>query len=349
MILIAALAAAVAVADTIPHGFTIDTLAPGVYAFVRKEVPSYGMESNSLLVVGNRYAAVVDAQMNRTDTREVIDAIRAITPLPVRYVINTHCHDDHVTGNVEYRAAFPKVDFVASKAMAEEMDGICATNRASFRRQGSGTIGFLTDLIGKGQSVIGGPSDDEERVALLSYARLIGLFVAESEERPIKPTLTFDDHLTLDLGGRSIDVLWLGRGHSRGDVVVHLPAERIVAAGDLVVWPVPFVGTTSYPGEFASALERLIGLNPVAILPGHGPVLTDPTYVHDVVVLLHSIQSQVAAAVARGDSLAATRAAVDLSDFRTKFGGNSKLRLGLFDNYVKASAIAAEYARQTKK
>src|ERR1051326_9632137 len=308
MILIAALAAAVAVADSIPHGFTVDTLAPGVYAFVRKEVPSYGMESNSLLVVGTRYAAVVDAQMNRTDTREVIDAIRSLTPLPVRYVINTHCHDDHVTGNVEYRAAFSKVDFVASKTMAEEMDGICATNRAAFRRQGSGTIGFLTDLIGRGQSLIGGPSDDEERIAHLSYARLIGLFLAEAEERPVKPTITFADHLTLDLGGRSIEVMSLGRGHSRGDVVVHLPAERIVAAGDLVVWPVPLIGTTSYPGDFATTLERLIGLNPVAILPGHGPVLTDPTYVHDVMLLLRSIESQVAGAVGRGESLEATRA-----------------------------------------
>src|ERR1051325_11193628 len=186
MILIAALAAAVAVADTIPHGFAIDTLAPGVYAFVRKEVPAYGMESNTLVVVGNRFAVVVDAQMNRTDTREVIAAIRSLTPLPVRYVINTHCHDDHVTGNVEYRAAFPKVDFVASKAMAAEMDGICATNRAAVRRQGFGTIGCLTDLLGRGQSLIGGPSDDEERIAHLSYARLIGLFLAEAEARPVE-------------------------------------------------------------------------------------------------------------------------------------------------------------------
>src|SRR3954469_552464 len=107
MILIAALAAAVAAADSIPRGFPVDTLAPGVYAFIRKEVPSYGMESNSLLVVGSRYAAVVDAQMNLTGTRAVITAIRRITSRPVRYVINTHCHDDHVTGNVEYEKAFP--------------------------------------------------------------------------------------------------------------------------------------------------------------------------------------------------------------------------------------------------
>src|ERR1043166_7915427 len=81
MILLAALLSIAVAADSIPTGFTVDTLGPGVYAFVRKEVPAYGMESNTLLVVGNRFAAVVDAQMNRTDTREVIDAIRSFTAL----------------------------------------------------------------------------------------------------------------------------------------------------------------------------------------------------------------------------------------------------------------------------
>jgi glyoxylase-like metal-dependent hydrolase (beta-lactamase superfamily II) len=326
----------------IPRGFSADTLAPGVVAFVRREPPGYGMESNSLLIVGNQYAAVVDAQMNLTDTREVIDAIRQITAKPVRYVINTHCHDDHVTGNVEYAKAFPGIDFVASSAMAAELDGICATNRASFRAS-TGTVGFLRDLVRKGKSLVGGPMSDDERLGILSYARLVEAFQAESEAKVVAPTKTFDDRLTLDLGGRSIEVLHLGRGHSAGDVIVRAPEAGIIAAGDLVIWPVPFVGTTSYPGDYARTLDRMLALNPKVILPGHGPLLRDTSYVHDVARMLKSIRDQVDAAIAQGDSLPTVRAAVDLSEFRSLFGGESKLRQGLFDQYVKGSAITAEF------
>ena len=82
------------------------------------------------------------------------------------------------------------------------------------------------------------------------------------------------------------------------------------------------------------------------MLPGHGPPLRDTSYVHDVARLLESVRNQVAAGIARGDSLPALRKAVDLSEFRALFGGDSKLRLGLFDNYVKASAIPAELNAQ---
>lgn len=342
--------AALPVADgrqpDVPSGFTADTLAPGVVAFVRREPVAYGMQSNSLLIVGDRYAAVVDAQNNLTDTRAVIAAIRAITTKPVRYVVNTHCHDDHVTGNLEYAKAFPGVDFVASRPMAEEMDGICATNRASFRKTGLGTVKFLRDLVAKNQSLLGGPLPEDERIAHLSYARYIESFVAESEETAVHPTKTFDDRLSLDLGGRTIAVLHLGRGHSKGDAIVHVPDAGVIAAGDLVVWPVPLVGTTSYPGDYATTLHRLLALKPRVVLPGHGPPLRDTSYVHDVARLLESVRNQVAAGIARGDSLPALRKAVDLSEFRALFGGDSKLRLGLFDNYVKASAIPAELNAQ---
>jgi glyoxylase-like metal-dependent hydrolase (beta-lactamase superfamily II) len=334
---------------TTPRGFRVDTVAAGAYAFVRLEPLAYGMQSNSLLLVGTNHAAVVDAQMNLTDTREVIAAVRRITTKPVRYVINTHCHDDHVTGNVEYRKAFPDVEFVASRVMSRELLATCARNRADFRRSGPGTVGFVRGFVDRNISAIGGPIDDEERIAHLSYARLIEAFVKEAEETVIPPTITFDRTLTLDLGNRRIDVLHLGPGHSAGDVIVRDSSANVIAAGDLVIWPVPFVGSTSQPGNFANALDSLLALRPAAILPGHGPLLRDTAYVHDVARMLKSIRSQVARSRANGDSLAATRRAVDLSEFRALFGGTSKLRLGLFDNYVRSSAIAAEYAAQARE
>lgn len=332
-----------------PRGFTIDTLGRGVYAFVRKEPIAYGMQSNSMLVVGNRYAAVVDAQMNRPDTREVIAAIRSITPLPVRFVINTHCHDDHVTGNVEYQRAFPAVEFVASAAMASDMVATCAKNRASFLAAGAGTLTFLDNLIRRGQSYVGGPMPDDERDAHRSYARLVAAFLADSTVTVVGPTRTFERELALDLGGRSIDVLFLGAGHSLGDAIVRVPEVGAIAAGDLVMWPVPFVGSTSRPGDFAETLNRLLALRPAIILPGHGPVLRSTDHIAQTSRMLQSIRDQVAAGVARGDSLPALRRAVDIREFRMLFAGDSKLRQGMFDFYVTSSAIPAEFHAQRAK
>jgi glyoxylase-like metal-dependent hydrolase (beta-lactamase superfamily II) len=151
------------------------------------------------------------------------------------------------------------------------------------------------------------------------------------------------DRLTLEQAGRALDVLWLGRGHTRGDLVVHLPAEGIVFAGDLVSWPVPLVGTTSFPADFATTVEKLIALRAGVVVPGHGPVLRDDTHLRTVVRLLAAIRDGTAAAVARGETLEQTRKSVDLGEFRRALAGESRVRRLLFDNYVAGPAVARAY------
>jgi cyclase len=162
--------------------------------------------------------------------------------------------------------------------------------------------------------------------------------------QPILPTITVTGQLTLYHGGRTVEISYLGRGHTSGDLVVYLPQERIVAAGDLVIWPVPLIGSDqSHVGAWAASLTRLRALQPNIIVPGHGPLLRDDTYVQLMIRLLTSVQQQTAAAVARGETLEQARKSVNLEEFRRLFAGDSKVRNALFSTYVVGPAVASAY------
>jgi cyclase len=93
--------------------FEVVKVADGIYAALRKEPPGFAVESNSVFIVCEEDVIVVDAQSNYASTREVLAALRGVTNKPVRYVINTHWHDDHIVGNRVYAEAFPGLEFIA--------------------------------------------------------------------------------------------------------------------------------------------------------------------------------------------------------------------------------------------
>ena len=164
----------------------------------------------------------------------------------------------------------------------------------------------------------------------------------------IPPTLEVRERLTLRRAARTIEILHLGAGHTRSDLVVWLPAERIAITGDLVVWPVPLIGNTAAPLEYAGTLERLLELKAAVFVPGHGPVLRDDAHVRLVARLAASIRDQVRAAVARGDTLEQTRKGVDLEEFRVAFAGDSKLRRSLFEMYVVQPAVEGAWRQASE-
>jgi glyoxylase-like metal-dependent hydrolase (beta-lactamase superfamily II) len=90
------------------------------------------------------------------------------------------------------------------------------------------------------------------------------------------PTDVFDDVMTIDLGNRIVELRYLGRGHTSGDLVVWLPQERILFAGDLVeAQAAPYMGD-SYPGEWSTAtLDNVAALGAQQLVGGRGPVVRD--------------------------------------------------------------------------
>jgi cyclase len=176
-------------------------------------------------------------------------------------------------------------------------------------------------------------------VALAEYVLADGA-AAEA----ILPTITVDDRLTLKRGRHTIDIRHLGKGHTAADLVVHLPADNILLTGDLVVWPVPLVGDPqSHIGAWSDTLNAAGALKPLVIVPGHGPVLKDTSYLQTLSRMFGAINDQVKTLVARGETLESVRKTVNIDEYRKALAGNSPMRNLLFTNYVMRPAVGAAY------
>ncbi|MCM3905044.1 MAG: MBL fold metallo-hydrolase [Pyrinomonadaceae bacterium] len=327
--------------------FEVQKISEGVYAVIRKEPPGLTVNGNSVFIINEEEVVVVDSTLTPGSGREVLDELRKLTSKPVKYVVNTHWHDDHIMGNQVFRDAFPGVVFIAHANTREYLPTTGLTNRKqAMSEQGyPGFIASLKSRLQKEESVFGGPMDDEERTTYESDIRIAERYMSENPGvEIILPTVTLTDRVTLHSGSRTVEIRYLGRGHTSGDLVVHLPKERIVIVGDLVISPVPYVGSPqSHPGEWGATLEKLLALQPSIIVPGHGPVLRDDSYLKLMVRLFASIKRQVEAAVPRGETLDQVRKGVNLDEFEQAFAGNSRVRKLIFRNYVAGAAVEAAF------
>ena len=328
--------------------FEMVKVAEGVYAAIRREPPGLTVNGNSVFIINSDDVVVVDTTLTPGTAKEELAALRKLTAKPVKYVINTHWHDDHIMGNQVYRDAYPGVEFIAHVNTREYLPTTGLDNRKqAMSEQGYPRfIEALRNRREKNRSVFGGPMDEEERVTYASDIKIAEQYMTENPGvQIILPTITLQDRLTLYRDNRIIDILYLGRGHTSGDIVIHLPKEGIVITGDLVIWPVPYVGNPqSHPGDWSAALEKLVALNPTAIIPGHGPVLHDDSYVKLMARLFVSMKQQVETAVARGETLDQIRKSIDLDEFEKIFAGDSRMRKDIFGSYVIGAGVAAAYS-----
>ena len=330
--------------------FEVQKIADGVFAVIRQEPPSLWFNPNTVFIVGKKEVTVVDSNISSEYTKEVLAALRKITGKPVRYVINTHWHEDHIIGNRVYRDAFPNAQFIGHKSALTDLPTVGAANRKSSVENGGGFVKLLKSQIAKGENLAGQKLTEEEMRGYASDIRLVESYLAEAPEfKIILPTLTVEDRLELNDGSRKIEILHLGRAHTGADLVVRLPKENIVISGDLLVHPVPLIGSTAYPLEYGATLENLLRLNARVIIPGHGAVMRDDAYIKLMIRLLNSIRQQAEASMARGETLEQMRRSVNLEEFRRAFAGDSQHKALIFQNYVFLPATAAAFRQLTEK
>ena len=300
-------------------------LAEGVYE-IEHRAPAYGIVSgNTTVIIGSRQVFVVDDGFLPSAAREDIAQIRQWTDKPVAFVLNTHFHNDHNLGNRAYMEAFPAVTIIAHVETKKDMDMV---GPGSLLREKKSTKAYQ-QLAVTGKNGDGTPLTDEDKVLLKRILAERAHVEAELAASPFQsPTLTFDHDFTIDIGGRDVQVKFLGRGNTNGDAVVYLPKERIAVVGDLVVYPLPYM-YDGYPTEWIQTLQRLSQLDAATIVPGHGPVMHDMTYVNLVRDLLISAVQQLDDAVkTTGPAMFRTvndyKSLVDLSPFKQRFAGNDK-------------------------
>jgi glyoxylase-like metal-dependent hydrolase (beta-lactamase superfamily II) len=150
--------------------------------------------------------------------------------------------------------------------------------------------------------------------------------------RVTSPTVAFDEMLTLHSGGRRIELRRLGHGNTEGDIVMWLPEEKIVATGDLVVYPTPYAFNVP-PRAWAESLENLKALGYRLMVPGHGAVQRDTKYVDLNIEAATSIADQRDALLAQGMSHAEIEARLDFAGFEERFTAGDEYISGYYRDY----------------
>jgi glyoxylase-like metal-dependent hydrolase (beta-lactamase superfamily II) len=174
----------------------------------------------------------------------MIELYATVSSEPAGRVVNTHHNGDHCWGNQLLRDA----EIIGHRLCAEAM-----------------MKDLKPELL---QAMMQSPGDD---AAVQEFAEALRDFDFSGIELT-PPTTLVQDRLDLDLDGTRVEILYVGPAHTAGDVIVHLPEERIVFGGDILFiscTPIGWEGTFS---AWMKALDRIIELEPEAVVPGHGPV-----------------------------------------------------------------------------
>lgn len=326
-VLLLAVAPAVAGAQPVPRRDVRRTaIAEGVHQFT-VAADGYVEALNSVVIVGSGDVIVYDTCTRPSDARTILAEIKKLTLKPVRYIVNSHWHPDHWSGNEVYAAAFPDADIIATDETLEYMKNAAPAWPNRFRIN-----------LARGQAELEKASGDAERKKAEAELRLYKDFAEEAERvKRTYPTLTYGDHLTLRHGGRELRLLSLV-GDARGTTVLFLPKERVVMTGDVVVFPVPY--STPSPTQRIRDLKRLRELEWDVLIPGHGPAMRDRSYVDLTIELLESVTTQVRAALQAGAAtLDDVRKAVNVTALREKFARGDKELEARFDAHVRDGLI----------
>ena len=304
-------------------------LTEGVYQ-IRHADPLLGwVNGNTTVIVGTKAVMVIDSCNVAWEAKEDIVQIRKWTDKPVRYLVNTHWHHDHVAGNRDYAAAFPGLSIIAqreTKAMLDATAPHVANDILKSARQHEERMQKATSERAK-QELARIPAVIEDARTWLYEP----------------PNLIFDESLTIDLGSRLVEIHHLGRGNTAGDTIAYLPAEKILVAGDLVVHPVPYT-FGGYPVEWVRTLDKLIAFNAEVIVPGHGEVLRDKEYIRELREMMKRLVDQVDAQIrANGEATVDdVKKAIDIAPFRAEIIGDNKAEAPFFD-YAISTFIERAY------
>lgn len=283
--------------------FTFTEVVPGVYHAVGTGNLAVGC--NASVVVNADDVLVVDTNLSPGAAWALREELKAITPKPVRYVVNTHWHWDHAHGNQIYG---PDVTVIAHEYTRAKLAAGDSTRGRSYEMFiTTGLPARIADLKAK---IASAPA--AERAGLESQLAIAETQVAGTQAiRVAPPTLTFTDHLTLVRGGREIRLLYLGRGHTGGDIVVFLPKERAVITGDLLVEGTSYIGD-GFTADWPATLERLRALDFDVTLPGHGAPFRGKAKIDHFEAYLRDFRAQAEALHKAGVSAQDAAARIDM-------------------------------------
>ncbi|NNF25915.1 MAG: MBL fold metallo-hydrolase [Gemmatimonadetes bacterium] len=283
--------------------FSLEEVVPGI--FHARGTGSMSVGSHGAAIVNEDEVLLVDSHISPAAASAILAQVESVTGKPVRYVVNTHFHFDHAHGNQIYP---PDVHVIGHEFTRERlMDG------GSTGRSYQMFVGTLPDQIEQLEAELEATPEGEARDEVASRLAFLRQYWDEQQEVvPTGPNTTLSERMTLFRGDREIQLLFFGRGHTGGDVVVYLPEERVLVSGDLFVPGLPYMGD-GYLEEWVETLEALKGLDFEWVLPGHGEPFMGKERLGWLQDYMRDLDSQARALHAQGLSFEEAAQQIDLT------------------------------------
>jgi len=218
-------------------------------------------DPNTGIIIGDDGVMVIDTQATPDMAQDVIRRIREVTDKPIKYVVLSHYHAVRVMGASAYNADH----IIASQAT---YDLIVERGQFDFDSE----VGRFPRLFQGVESVPG-----------LTW-----------------PSITFESSMTLWMGKRRVELMHVGRGHTKGDIVVWLPEEKVLFSGDLVEFgATPYTGD-AYLSDWPQTLANVRALGAEKLVPGRGDALTTPETVEAAISGTQDFLTQMFESVKKG-------------------------------------------------
>jgi cyclase len=262
--------------------------------------PRFG-GANSTIVINEDHVVLVDPSSSPANGLALADEIRSLTDKPLRYVVNTHWHGDHHGGNRGLSEEFDDVTFIAHSSTPEDI-----LNEATpeLRRFAS----FYLQQTERAKMWLGAGIDENGDSLSVPQKTQVQTFIDRQTEwvasipeyEYLLPNLLVEESMTLPSTDRIIEIRYAGRAHTRGDLYLYLPNEKILIVGDLLTAPY-VVPRSGFPSEYADALRNLAEINFEQLVIGHGgPVKTDSKLLLLMADFLEAVASHTDRSVAEG-------------------------------------------------
>jgi glyoxylase-like metal-dependent hydrolase (beta-lactamase superfamily II) len=252
---------------------------------------------NAGFVVTEGGVVVIDALASPRQGEQLLRTIRGITDRPVSWLVLTHHHPDHHFGAVVLRKA-------GARVVAHPDTRVLA-------------------------------AEGGEDALIADWVRVVGLDAMRGFEFANTPDRKVTGSDTLRVGGRTIVLTHPGQGHSAGDLLVWLPRERVLFAGDVLVEDGVSMVVDGNSSELLRVLGAVEGLGPAVVVPGHGAIPERPsTLVRRTREYLTALQGEMRAAVERGVPMRRALAALPPADSTRPVSLNSRRRRNAARVYV---------------
>lgn len=208
-------------------------IADNVYAYVDLH-PSGEITTVSLFAVGRDGVLLADGQSNPDATRRLLDTIQKTAGKPVKWYVVGSDHGDHTGGN----AVLPRdVTWIVHPTSRAQLERSAASAKAARAKQDAGASA-----------------------------------AAAAREIRVPPAAMSGDREVVDLGTMQVHILFLGRAHTGGDLMVYLPAQKILFMSEAFLNRVFPAMRSGYPSEWVKTIDRALTLDVETFVPGHGPI-----------------------------------------------------------------------------